>query len=212
MRSGGTTPSRRERLESAKRQGVSSCMPGSGTSSWGCEEACSVSNSRCCAGSHSLPPNMHGPLATLRPARSGGAGAEACVAQAARAGRVFSQSQSRNSLLKGKQRGCLAGVLGPAVPGSHLRGGTVSWNPGLRPLLQLMVPWVASAWREDHQVLGSLWVQSNGGGEPRCPLLWGSRPSQICLGRSYLEVSGLYICPPTRSSAGQNGASYCPRH
>ena len=192
-------------------RGVPSCMPGSGTSPWGCEEACSVSNSRCCSRSHSLPPNTHGPLATLRPAWSEAAGAEARVAQAARAGRVLSRSQSRNSLLKGKQRGCLAGVSGPAVPGSRLWGGTGGWNPGLRPLPQLMALWVVSAWHEDRRVLGTLRVQSNGGGEPRCPLLWGSRPSQICLGRSHLEVSGLYICPPTCSSAGQDGASYCPR-
>lgn len=50
------------------------------------------------------------------------AGVKAPVAQGARAGQPFSRSQSRNSLLKGKQRGGLAGDSWLVVPGSHLWG------------------------------------------------------------------------------------------
>lgn len=49
-------------------QRASSCVLGSGTSPWGCEEARSISNSRCCLRSHSLPPNTPCLLAKLRPA------------------------------------------------------------------------------------------------------------------------------------------------
>ena len=116
-----------------------------------------------------------------------------------RAGQVFSRSQSRNSLLKGKQRGRLARALGPVVPKSRLRGGTVSWNPGLRTR-QLMV---VSAWCGDYECLGPSRLQQKGSGEPRCPFLWGARPSQICL--AVLPAGGRLVYlprPPACSGAG----------
>lgn len=115
----------------------------------------------------------------------------------AKAGQVFSRSQSRNPLLKGKQRGRLARALGPVVPESRLRGGAVS--PGLRPQ-QLMV---VSAWCGDYECLIPSRLQQRGSGEPRCPFLWGPRPSQICL--AVLPAGGRLVYlprPPACSGAG----------
>lgn len=166
-------------------RGDPSCVRGSGTSPWGCEEARSISNSRCCVRSHSLP-NTAGPLATLRPAGQS-AGVKACVARVARAGQAFSRSLSRNSLLKGKQRGGLAGVSWPVVPGSSFCRGTAGPLAGalslVRPLLQLTVLWVGSAWCEGlGPSTGScchLQGAVNWRWEPRCPFLWGSRPPEV---------------------------------
>lgn len=130
-RSGGifTMPSCAERLDRLS-QGAPSCVPGSEMSPWGCEEACS--SGEVTAFLPTLPvPRPH----SGQPVRR--AGGKARVARAARAGQPFSRSQSRNPLLKRKQRGGLAGVSWLVVPRSRLWRSTArprtGWSPDSGP-------------------------------------------------------------------------------
>lgn len=130
-RSGGifTMPSCAERLDRLS-QGAPSCVQGSEMSPWGCEEACSSGEVTAFLPTLPVPRPRSG-----QPVRR--AGGKARVARAARAGQPFSRSQSRNPLLKRKQRGGLAGVSWLVVPRSRLWRSTArprtGWSPDSGP-------------------------------------------------------------------------------
>lgn len=174
---------------------------------WGCEEACSASSSHCCSRNHCLPPHTLPWPHSGRPGQKVREWRPAWLRCQGRAG-LQSESESEFSSERKAER-TLGRSSGASGTESRLQGGAVSWNPGLRP--QQLV--VVSAWCGDYECLGPSRLQQKGGGEPRCPFLWGPRPSQICL--AVLTAGGRLVSlrsAPRRRPPACSGAGCCPRN